>query len=58
MENDADFPALIRMSPDGFADFLRLIEKPPEAVPAIVELFKRKAPWEEPDSEVSIGAGN
>ena len=37
---------LIRMSPEGFKDFLDIISRPPTVVPEIVELMKRKAPWE------------
>ncbi len=36
----------IRMSPDGFADFLALIGSHPTPVPEIVELVRRPAPWE------------
>ena len=38
--------ALIRMSPAGFAAFLEALSAPPRVVPEIVELAKRKAPWE------------
>lgn len=37
---------LIRMSPDGFADFLATLSGPPAAVPELVELAARPAPWE------------
>jgi uncharacterized protein (DUF1778 family) len=37
---------LVRMSPAGFADFLDALSKPDAPVPALVEVFKRKAPWE------------
>jgi uncharacterized protein (DUF1778 family) len=37
---------LIRLSPEGFEDFLEIISRPPAPVPAIVEIMKRKAPWE------------
>jgi uncharacterized protein (DUF1778 family) len=37
--------ALVRMSPQGFRAFMAAIEAPPTAVPELVELFKRKAPW-------------
>lgn len=37
---------LIRMSPDGFADFLAVLSNPPAPVPEIVELATRPAPWE------------
>lgn len=41
----------IRMSPEGFAEFVAMLDRPPEIVPAIVELFRKRAPWErdEPD---------
>jgi uncharacterized protein (DUF1778 family) len=38
--------ALIRMSPAGFAHFMKVISAPAKPVPKLVELFKRKAPWE------------
>ena len=37
---------LIRMSADGFAAFLKALSAPAAAVPEIVELMGRKAPWE------------
>lgn len=37
---------LIRMSPEGFADFLAALSGPPTAVREIVELATRPAPWE------------
>lgn len=37
---------LIRMSADGFAAFLQALSAPPAAVPEMVELVKRQAPWE------------
>jgi uncharacterized protein (DUF1778 family) len=37
---------LIRMSPEAFEAFMAAIEAPPTVVPEMVELFKRKAPWE------------
>lgn len=37
---------LIRMSPDGFADFLAALSGPPVPVPEIVALATRPAPWE------------
>lgn len=36
----------IRMSEDGFAAFKAAVEAPGEPVPALVELFSRKPPWE------------
>jgi uncharacterized protein (DUF1778 family) len=38
--------ALIRMSPEGFEAFLSVLAAPAAAVPAMVELARRKAPWE------------
>ena len=40
---------LIRMSPDGFAAFMAALSEPAAAVPEIVELAKRPAPWEADD---------
>lgn len=37
---------LLRMSPEGFADFLATLSQPAEPVREIVELVKRPAPWE------------
>lgn len=37
---------LIRMSADGFAAFLQALSAEPAAVPEMVELIERKAPWE------------
>jgi len=42
---------LIRMSPAGFADFMATLSSPPAAVPELVELAARPAPWD------SAGAG-
>ena len=36
----------IRMSPEGFADFMAALSGPSAPVPEIVELAKRPAPWE------------
>lgn len=41
---------LIRMSPEGFADFVEVLSAPPAPVPEIVELMRRPAPWEVGDS--------
>jgi len=38
--------ALIRMSPDGFEAFLSIVSAPAVAVPEMVELARRAAPWE------------
>ncbi|WP_425353235.1 DUF1778 domain-containing protein [Sinorhizobium alkalisoli] len=37
---------LIRMSPQGFAEFMSAASGPATRVPEIVELAKRPAPWE------------
>jgi len=37
---------LIRMTPSGFNAFLKVLSVPPTAVPRMVEIIKRKAPWE------------
>lgn len=37
---------LIRMSAEGFAEFLAAISGPPVPVPELVELAARPAPWE------------
>jgi uncharacterized protein (DUF1778 family) len=37
---------LIRMSPEGFAEFMAALSEPASAVPEIVEVLKRPAPWE------------
>jgi uncharacterized protein (DUF1778 family) len=37
---------LIRMSPEGFADFMAALSGPATEVPEMVELAKRPAPWE------------
>ena len=38
--------APIRMSPAGFRAFMAALSGPATAVPEIVELFQRPAPWE------------
>jgi uncharacterized protein (DUF1778 family) len=38
--------ALIRMSPAGFEAFRKAVSGPARAVPEMVEVLKRKAPWE------------
>ncbi|AOO84192.1 DUF1778 domain-containing protein [Bosea vaviloviae] len=40
----------IRMSAEGFAEFVAMLDRPPEVVPAIAELFRRRAPWEHDES--------
>lgn len=42
---------LIRMSEKGFAHFMRVVSAPAKPVPAMVELFKRQAPWERQESD-------
>lgn len=37
---------LIRMTEDGFADFMALMAAPVEVVPELVEVLRRPAPWE------------
>ncbi|OBQ83295.1 MULTISPECIES: DUF1778 domain-containing protein [unclassified Mesorhizobium] len=37
---------LIRMSPEGFAEFMEVLSAPVAPVPDMVELAKRPAPWE------------
>jgi uncharacterized protein (DUF1778 family) len=37
---------LIRMSPEGFAEFMDVLSAPAAGVPEMVELAKRAAPWE------------
>jgi uncharacterized protein (DUF1778 family) len=36
----------LRMSQDGFAAFMDAVSAPGAAVPALVEVFKRPAPWD------------
>ena len=37
---------LIRMSPEGFAQFMDVLSRPAAPVPEMVEVLKRPAPWE------------
>ena len=37
---------LIRMSPNGFADFMAVVSAPTAPVPEMVEVVNRPAPWE------------
>lgn len=37
---------LIRMSTEGFADFMAVLSRPAAPVPEMVDLAKRPAPWE------------
>lgn len=38
--------SLIRMSPQGFAEFIEVLAAPAAPVPEMVELARRPAPWE------------
>lgn len=38
--------SLVRMSPSGFNSFMKALAEPATAVPEMVELLKRPAPWE------------
>jgi uncharacterized protein (DUF1778 family) len=42
----------IRMSPAGFKTFLTALSGPATAVPEMVELFRRTAPWETSGSRI------
>jgi uncharacterized protein (DUF1778 family) len=37
---------IIRLDSETFAQFMEIINRPAEPVPEILELMKRKAPWE------------
>ena len=37
---------LIRMSPEGFADFTEILSHPPTIVPEMMEILRHPAPWE------------
>ncbi|MGD9512315.1 MAG: DUF1778 domain-containing protein [Geminicoccaceae bacterium] len=39
---------LLRMSEQGFAAFMAAVTAPAEPVPELVELLRRKSPWEPP----------
>jgi len=39
---------LLRMDPSGFKAFLKALSAPPAAVPEMVDVLKRRAPWEPP----------
>jgi len=41
----------IRMSPTGFKSFMAALSGPATAVPEMVELFRRAAPWERKGSK-------
>lgn len=38
--------SVIRMSPEGFAAVVNLLDRPAKPVPEMVELLKRRLPWE------------
>jgi uncharacterized protein (DUF1778 family) len=38
--------ALVRMSPEGFSAFMSAIGALPAAVPKLVDVLKRKSPWD------------
>lgn len=42
---------LVRMSAEGFAEFIALLEKPAEAVPTLGEVLRRPAPWDMPSDD-------
>lgn len=37
---------MIQMTPEGFEDFMVLIDAPPTVVPEMVRILERPAPWE------------
>lgn len=37
---------LVRMSPEGFADFMAIVSEPAASVPEMVDVASRPAPWE------------
>ena len=43
--------APIRMSASGFKAFMDALSKPASAVPELIELFQRTAPWESRDTK-------
>ena len=45
--------APIRMSPAGFKAFMDALSKPASAVPELIELFQRTAPWESGDTKTA-----
>jgi uncharacterized protein (DUF1778 family) len=48
----------IRMSPAGFKTFMAALSGPAAAVPEMIELFRRVAPWETKAFSSEIGAGS
>ena len=37
---------MIRMSPEGFEDFVAALDRPAQDVPELREVLRRQAPWE------------
>jgi uncharacterized protein (DUF1778 family) len=37
----------IRMSPEGFDAFVAALDAPPKVVPELLEILKRKSPWDQ-----------
>jgi uncharacterized protein (DUF1778 family) len=50
--------APIRMSPAGFKAFAAALSGPATAVPEMVELFRRKAPWQTKAFSSEVDAGS
>jgi len=50
--------APIRMSPAGFKAFMTVLSGPATAVPEMIELFRRTAPWETKASSNEAKAGS
>ena len=48
----------VRMSPAGFKAFMAALSGPPTAVPEMIELFRRPAPWEAKASSSKVAAGS
>lgn len=42
---------LVRMSAEGFAEFIALLEQPSEAIPALDDVLRRPAPWDMPSDD-------
>jgi uncharacterized protein (DUF1778 family) len=38
--------SIIRMSPEGFKEFMDVISAPPTPIKEMVRVFRRKAPWD------------
>lgn len=48
-----DASQAIRMSPEGFAEFVAILSRPATPVPEMVALLQRPAPWELGGKEAS-----